>query len=133
MASMNNDPDAPDKFDARLAQRAKVKQNGPQNPLEMNDVKPGQYYGGKLPNTPLAVSTISFLLGGVCLLGFSLFVTGGSPDHWWTTWQLGFFIQSWAFFHWAEFAVTAGWNRGRCSGRIQVGKQVLSQEVQYQG
>ncbi|KLO18088.1 protein-s-isoprenylcysteine O-methyltransferase [Schizopora paradoxa] len=115
MASTNDDPDVPERFDARLAQRAKAKDSRPQNPLEMNDVNPGQHYGGKLPNTPLAVSTISFLLGGVCLLGFSLFVTGGSHDHWWTTWQLGFFVQSWAFFHWAEFAVTAGWNRGRCN------------------
>lgn len=114
---MSNDADAPDNFDARLSQRAKanLKDNRLKNPLEMNDVNPGHYYGGKLPNTPLVVSMISFLLGGVCLLGFSIFVSGGYPGHWWTTWQLGFFIQSWAFFHWAEFAVTAGWNRARCN------------------
>jgi len=112
---MSSDPDAPDGFDARLSQRAKVKDNRLQNPLEMNDVKAGQYYGGKLANTPLVVSIISFLLGGVCLLGCSLFVTGGYSGFWWSTWQLGFFVQTWAFFHWAEFAVTAGWNRARCN------------------
>ncbi len=76
---MNSDPDAPKGFDERLSQRAKAKDsdNRLQYPLEMNDVNPGSYYGGKLPNTPLVVSIISFFLGGVCLLGFSLFVTGG--------------------------------------------------------
>lgn len=114
---MNSDPDAPKGFDERLSQRAKAKDsdNRLQYPLEMNDVNPGSYYGGKLPNTPLVVSIISFLLGGVCLLGFSLFVTGGHAGLWWSTWQFGFFVQSWAFFHWAEFAVTAGWNRARCN------------------
>ena len=118
-------------FDARLSQRAKVKENAPdrlRNPLEMNDVKAGQYYGGKLPNTPLVVAIISFLLGGVCLSGFSLFVTGGNPGHWWTSWQLGFFVQSWAFFHWAEFAVTAGWNRPKCNVDCECFGDVCSAE-----
>ena len=34
---------------------------------------------------------------------------------WWTTYQLGFFAGAWALFHYMEFAVTAGWNRERCS------------------
>ena len=31
------------------------------------------------------------------------------------TYQLRFFIAAWSFFHWAEFAVTAGWNFEKCS------------------
>ncbi|KAG8821797.1 hypothetical protein FRC19_007245 [Serendipita sp. 401] len=79
------------------------------------------------PNTPFAASTTSFILGGffsICLWavlynsGFlSAVIEGG-----WTNItfnqpfvQLPFFIGAWAFFHWAEFAVTAGWNREKCS------------------
>jgi protein-S-isoprenylcysteine O-methyltransferase len=68
-----------------------------------------------IPNTPLAVATIAFLLGAVCALGFLTFVVGGFSSYWWSTYQLGFFVAAWAAFHWAEFAVTAGWNLEKCS------------------
>lgn len=68
-----------------------------------------------IPNTPFAVATIAFLLGAVCSLGFLTFVVGGFPSYWWSTYQLGFFVAAWAVFHWAEFAVTAGWNLEKCS------------------
>ncbi len=68
-----------------------------------------------IPNTPLSVATIAFLLGAVCALGFLTFVVGGFSSYWWSTYQLGFFVASWAVFHWAEFAVTAGWNLEKCS------------------
>lgn len=68
-----------------------------------------------IPNTPLAVSTIAFLLGGVFSLGIFTFATGGFDTHWWATYQLGFFVAAWAAFHWGEFAVTAGWNFEKCS------------------
>lgn len=79
------------------------------------------------PNTPLAASTTSFLLGSLFSLGswfvisrsgiFSAIYTGD-----WQSIafnqplvQLSLFLSAWAFFHWAEFAVTAGWNREKCS------------------
>lgn len=36
-------------------------------------------------------------------------------SYWWCTRQLGFFLAAWSAFHWGEFAVTAGWNREKCS------------------
>jgi protein-S-isoprenylcysteine O-methyltransferase len=69
---------------------------------------------GKIPNTPLASSTIAFLLGGLFALGTCTFLFKPSA-YWWMTYQLGYFIAAWAFFHWAEFAVTAGWNSEKCS------------------
>ncbi|KZV76142.1 protein-s-isoprenylcysteine O-methyltransferase [Peniophora sp. CONT] len=65
----------------------------------------------RIPNTPLAASTVSFLLGSVFALGTIGFLT--SPL--WMPYQLGFYLASWAVFHWGEFAVTAGWNREKCS------------------
>lgn len=70
---------------------------------------------GSIPNTPLAASTISFLLGGSFALGFYLFLQGGFSSPWWATYQLGFFVAAWSAFHWGEFAVTAGWNLEKCS------------------
>src|SRR5690242_10860847 len=70
---------------------------------------------GSIPNTLLAASTISFLLGGIFSLGLVTFLAGGFSSHWWLTYQLGFFIAAWSGFHWGEFAVTAGWNLEKCS------------------
>ncbi|KAG6378682.1 Isoprenylcysteine carboxyl methyltransferase family-domain-containing protein [Boletus reticuloceps] len=70
---------------------------------------------GSIPNTPLAASTISFLLGGSFALGLFLFLQGGFSSPWWATHQLGFFVAAWSAFHWGEFAVTAGWNLEKCS------------------
>jgi len=70
---------------------------------------------GNIPNTPLAASCISFFLGSVFALAVLLFASGGISGSWWATYQLGFFVASWAAFHWGEFAVTAGWNREKLS------------------
>lgn len=70
---------------------------------------------GSLPNTPLAVVTVAFLLGGLCSVSFLTFAAGGLKIYWWSTYQLGFFLTVWSFFHWAEFAVTAGWNLEKCN------------------
>ncbi|EJD01223.1 ICMT-domain-containing protein [Fomitiporia mediterranea MF3/22] len=82
---------------------------------------------GTIPNTPGAVSFISFILGGICFLSFSTFLSklaaSGHLDQgvidqtgwWWATPQLGFFLAAWSIFHWGEFTVTAGWNRDKCS------------------
>ncbi|KAF8621638.1 hypothetical protein AX15_007656 [Amanita polypyramis BW_CC] len=70
---------------------------------------------GNIPNTPMAVATIAFLLGAIFALGALTFAVGGFTSTWWSTYQLGFFAAAWATFHWAEFAVTAGWNLEKCS------------------
>lgn len=70
---------------------------------------------GSLPNTPLAVATIAFALGGLFCVSFLTFVFGGFERYWWSTYQLAFFLAAWSFFHWAEFAVTAGWNLEKCN------------------
>jgi hypothetical protein len=70
---------------------------------------------GNIPNTPLAVSTISFFLGTIFSLGTLTFFMGGFDVYWWPTYQLGFFVAAWSAFHWGEFAVTAGWNFEKCS------------------
>jgi protein-S-isoprenylcysteine O-methyltransferase len=70
---------------------------------------------GNIPNTPLASSTISFLLGCSFLFGVYTAVNDIPSTARLLTYQLGCFIAAWAFFHWAEFAVTAGWNFEKCS------------------
>ncbi|KAJ7507926.1 ICMT-domain-containing protein [Mycena galericulata] len=84
----------------------------PRHPLQP---PPPPNYTGRIPNTPLFVSLIAFLLGGVFALGALTFVVNGFTGVWWATAQLGFFAAAWAAFHWGEFAVTAGWNFEKCS------------------
>lgn len=92
----------------------KFRQRGSgKNPLETNPVT--HLAHGKIPNTPLASSTIAFLLGGLFALGTYTFLFELPFARWCMTYQLGYFIAAWAFFHWAEFAVTAGWNYEKCS------------------
>lgn len=79
------------------------------------------------PNTPLAVATTAFILGSLFSLGswFVLSNSGLIPAILQAKWhalafnqpdvQLSFFMLAWSFFHWAEFAVTAGWNREKLS------------------
>ncbi|TFK43430.1 ICMT-domain-containing protein [Crucibulum laeve] len=85
------------------------------NPLDTVPVQTIPKPHGNIPNTPLASATIAFLLGATCSLGFLTALIGGFSATWWLTYQLGFFVAAWAFFHWAEFAVTAGWNFEKCS------------------
>lgn len=93
----------------------------PVDPLEMRPVE-SSLPRGRIPNTPGAVSLISFALGGICFLSLSVFLSKLSElgnvkgsGWWWATPQLGFFTTAWSLFHWAEFSVTAGWNREKCS------------------
>jgi protein-S-isoprenylcysteine O-methyltransferase len=115
MASPGPAEDSPsDKFEEKLQQRAAAVRK----PLEMSSpARDDQrnYYGGHFPNTPLAAATIAFMLGGVFMWGLKTFAAGGYPLSTWMTYQLGFFVASWAAFHFGEFAVTAGWNRDRCN------------------
>lgn len=82
--------------------------------LETRPIEAVHKSHGRIPNTPLAASTVSFLLGCLFSFGLYMFVSGGL-SYWWSTYQLGFFLASWSAFHWGEFAVTAGWNREKCS------------------
>ncbi|CAG7848608.1 Protein-S-isoprenylcysteine O-methyltransferase; AltName: Full=Farnesyl cysteine carboxyl methyltransferase; Short=FCMT; AltName: Full=Isoprenylcysteine carboxylmethyltransferase; AltName: Full=Prenylated protein carboxyl methyltransferase; Short=PPMT; AltName: Full=Prenylcysteine carboxyl methyltransferase; Short=pcCMT [Serendipita indica DSM 11827] len=95
--------------------------------LELNPTAAEVYDNCFPPNTPLAASTTSFLLGSLFSIGLWFFVANSHiiPALFKGSWasvafnqplvQLPFFIGAWAFFHWAEFAVTAGWNREKCS------------------
>ncbi|KAI0638117.1 ICMT-domain-containing protein [Trametes polyzona] len=100
-----------DGFEERLRQRAAAKAN----PLDTVPVQADHQPRGVIPNTPLSVSLISFLLGSLFAFGLLLFATDGFGRYWWSTRQLGFFLAAWSAFHWGEFAVTAGWNREKCS------------------
>jgi protein-S-isoprenylcysteine O-methyltransferase len=100
-----------DGFEKRIRERELLRSG----PLEtIPDSKSATFNDG-IPNTPLAVSIISFLLGSTFALGFLTFLSGGFRSFWFTTYQLGFFVASWSVFHWGEFAVTAGWNREKVS------------------
>jgi len=101
----------PDGFEDRLRQRAEVKKN----PLSTIPANAMHEPLGNIPNTPLAASTISFLLGSVFSPALLAFVSGALGNSSWSYYQLGFFIAAWACFHWGEFAVTAGWNIDKCS------------------
>lgn len=115
---MSSSTDSSNGFDQKLTQRMAAMSTPPlpHNSLELNPIKVNsQRPDGRIPNTPLSVATISFLLGIVFTLGLTISLLGGSWKIWLTTYQFGVYIAAWAFFHWAEFAVTAGWNREKCS------------------
>jgi protein-S-isoprenylcysteine O-methyltransferase len=95
------------------------------------------------PNTPLAASTTSFILGSVFSVGLYLVLTNSNvlntfvhPASWkdvaftQPSVQLSFFMAAWAFFHWAEFAVTAGWNREKCSTHCELSTPFKSRYFQ---
>ncbi|KAF8914007.1 Isoprenylcysteine carboxyl methyltransferase family-domain-containing protein [Gymnopilus junonius] len=93
----------------KIKQRASIAKN----PLETNPT--ANQPRGNIPNTPLASSTIAFLLGATFAFGFLTVFLDTPSSARILTYQLGFFVAAWAFFHWAEFAVTAGWNLEKCS------------------
>lgn len=101
----------PDGFEDRLRQRETVK-NNPLNTIPTNDMHQPH---GNIPNTPLAASTISFLLGSIFSVALFAFILGALGTLSLSYYQLGFFVTAWAVFHWGEFAVTAGWNLDKCS------------------
>lgn len=103
--------DTPDSFEARLQQRATIQSN----PLSTEPSNVLHTPQGKIPNTPLAAATISFILGSVFSLALFSCILGGFKILSEPYYQLGFFVAAWTAFHWAEFAVTAGWNLEKCS------------------
>ncbi|KAH9077310.1 protein-s-isoprenylcysteine O-methyltransferase [Lactarius deliciosus] len=100
-----------DAFEQRLRERERLRNR----PLEMVPEPATAQPHGSIPNTPLAVSIVSFLLGASFALGSLTFLCGGFYGFWFATYQVGFFVASWSAFHWGEFAVTAGWNREKVS------------------
>ncbi|KAA1466335.1 ICMT-domain-containing protein [Dentipellis sp. KUC8613] len=108
---MSETSDLPNGFQERLRQRQALRSR----PLETIPLDGVAQTHGNIPNTPLAAALISFLLGSVFALGTLTFLCGGFSQFWWSTYQAGFFVAAWAAFHWGEFAVTAGWNREKCS------------------
>lgn len=112
MAEPNVDaPVDSDAFEQRIHERERLRSG----PLETIPDRTASQPQGNIPNTPLAVSTISFLLGSIFSLGLSVFLCGGLSSFWFATYQFAFFVASWSTFHWGEFAVTAGWNREKVS------------------
>lgn len=106
--------EVPTQLDA-LEQRLRERERLRSRPLEMVPDPTTTQPGGTIPNTPLAVSTISFLLGTTFTLGSLTFLCGGFYEFWFATYQAGFFVASWSAFHLGEFVVTAGWNREKVS------------------
>lgn len=75
---------------------------------------------GSLPNTPLSVSVISALLGGLSCgaLAFASrpILTYLGADQWgWARPQLGLYLLAMGMFHLWEFWTTAGWNPQKLS------------------
>jgi len=69
---------------------------------------------GSIPNTPAASAAIAFCLGGLFSLG--LYTAVAEPfSGLRIPCQLSIYLAAWAFFHWAEFFVTATWNMSKCS------------------
>ncbi|KAH9943496.1 protein-s-isoprenylcysteine O-methyltransferase [Epithele typhae] len=105
-----------DGFESRIQERLRQRVVEQTEPLATIPREPSLQPHGLIPNTPLSVATVSFLLGTLFCFGVFLFATDGfGKYYWWTTFQLGFFFAAWSAFHWGEFAVTAGWNRDKCS------------------
>jgi protein-S-isoprenylcysteine O-methyltransferase len=70
---------------------------------------------GGLPNSPLSVSIISALLGGILASGLAsasipLLKYFGSNGWEWARPQLGVYLACMGLFHLCEFWTTAGWN-----------------------
>ncbi|QRW16417.1 isoprenylcysteine carboxyl methyltransferase [Rhizoctonia solani] len=115
MANGSSPTETPPSIPRRTTNGFTMPDTTPTNPLETIPTQAHQLPHNNIPNTPLSVATVSAALGIVFALGASLFVSGGVAGSWWATYQLGFFMAIWSFFHWAEFAVTAGWNREKLS------------------
>jgi len=93
-----------------------IRQLGQRGNLETIPSSPAHTPHGDIPNTPLVASTIAFFLGVIFALGLpARLLIGETSMFWWYTYPLAFFVSAWSAFHWLEFAVTAGWNREKCS------------------
>jgi hypothetical protein len=87
--------------------------NAPTNALET--IPRANHHQGRIPNTPAASSTIAFCLGGLFSFGLYTAFKDAFSGLFQIPYQLGLYLAAWAFFHWAEFTVTAAWNLEKCS------------------
>jgi hypothetical protein len=135
--AMSSSPsaDTPDPHGAEPSSPPQSSEHQAQSQLWSLETQPTVHdlHRGRIPNTPLASATISFVLGSIFALaaralllnlGLSaaLFdfvkegkVAGGTLAFNRPLVQLSFFLVVWPAFHWGEFAVTAGWNRARAT------------------
>jgi len=88
-------------------------QSSTRNPLETTPA--ANQHKGHIPNTPAASAVIAFCLGGVLSFGLYTATIDVFSVAIRVPYQLGFYIAAWAFFHWAEFSVTAAWNLEKCN------------------
>ncbi len=93
----------------------KIQQRINASPNALETIPSANHHQGKIPNTPAASSTIAFCLGGLFSFGLYTAVLDAFSKPFQTPYQLGLYLAAWAFFHWAEFTVTAAWNLEKCS------------------
>ncbi|CAD6566429.1 MAG: hypothetical protein TREMPRED_002580 [Tremellales sp. Tagirdzhanova-0007] len=101
-----------------ISQRSPTSYESRQAHAESHHLLPhaAQYsHKGSLPNTPLAVSAVSAILGGLTIASFvlaarPLLLLLGSDQWQWARPQLGVYVAALGLFHLLEFWTTAGWN-----------------------
>jgi protein-S-isoprenylcysteine O-methyltransferase len=114
-------------LDSRIQQR-----NQAIGSLETIPTSPAHTPHEDIPNTPLAATCIAFTLGVLFALGLpACLLAGTSHRSWWYTPSLAFFASAWAAFHWLEFAITAGWNREKCSVDCKLSRQTLQEKQNH--
>jgi protein-S-isoprenylcysteine O-methyltransferase len=96
-----------------LENKIKQRMKSSRNPLET--IPDANQHQGYTPNTPAASAVIAFCLGGVFTFGLYTATNDVFSGLIRVPCQLGLYIAAWAFFHWAEFTVTAVWNFDKCS------------------
>jgi protein-S-isoprenylcysteine O-methyltransferase len=106
---MENTPTDIADLENKIRQRMKSSRNALQTIPDTNQ------HHGNFPNTPAASAVIAFCLGGVFSFGLYTATIDVFPGAIRVPYQLGLYITAWAFFHWAEFFVTAVWNLEKCS------------------
>lgn len=106
---MENTPTVSTDLENRIRQRMKSSRNPLETIPDINQPR------GLIPNSPAASAIIAFCLGGVFSFGLYTATIGVSSGLIQVPYRLGLYITAWAFFHWAEFTVTALWNLEKCS------------------
>ncbi|KAH7105668.1 ICMT-domain-containing protein [Auriculariales sp. MPI-PUGE-AT-0066] len=104
--------DEPDSFDRRVAAHAAMSAaKQASDALNITPASPANQPHGDIPNTMLVVVSIAFALGAI----FATSVIAIAVTYPGILYQLSFVAAAWSFFHFMEFAVTAGWNREKLS------------------
>jgi len=84
----------------------------PEVPSLLPEAKQYKQRPDGLPNTPLTVSVVSTILGGILgsCLAFALYPLVRTVGWNWARPQLGVYLACMGLFHLCEFWTTAGWN-----------------------